>query len=228
MKDGAAEAVEPDAYRTHADDKGGSVKAGTALFLCLGAAFCGAFGSAAYEALRAIWPHAVSETGAILWTGFTGAVVAFFAVAIAIWGVISARTIARSQTTFDHLAKLEAEEPQVSPRKAFNLLTSGDRSIISFAEEDQEGSESTDAILSYLNQFELISIGIQRGIIDPELYRRWNRTNVIITWENAQAFVMALRKRTGAASLYHEFEEMARWMNLNKLPRRRFWWAGIL
>ena len=40
---------------------------------------------------------------------------------------------------------------------------------------EQEGSAQTVAIVTVINEYELVSIGIQRGIIDPELFSRWCR-----------------------------------------------------
>jgi Domain of unknown function (DUF4760) len=69
----------------------------------------------------------------------------------------------------------------------------------------------------------LISIGIQGGIIDFELYKRWNRSGVIQYWKHAAPFVHQLRQRTSNMALYHEFEELARWMQGETMPKRGRW-----
>ncbi len=176
--------------------------------------------------VRAIWPEYPTETFAILFTGVLAAVVGSIAVVAAIWGTISARKIARSQTTLEHISNLEVDGTFQQNKAKYAALIREGVNIAIYAQADKEGDPDTTAIVSVLNEYELVSIGIQRGIIDPELYKRWARSSVLFDWESTQQFVAALRKRTGASSLYHEFEEMARWMGQNRLPHRRFWWAG--
>lgn len=188
----------------------------------------GALGTIFVLWLRAIWPATVSDSSATLITGLLGAGVGLFAVVIAIWGVVSSRSIARSQTTMAYMASLEADGSVQAARAKFNDLVRTHGSLSQYADKQWEGTPELQSIVTVLNEFELISIGIQRGIIDPELYRRWNHSNVQLYWKNAQQFVVALRSRVDRPSLYHEFEELARWMNQNRVPHRRFWWAGII
>lgn len=178
--------------------------------------------------VRAVWPATISDPAATLITGLLGAGVGLFAVLIAVWGVVSSRAIARRQSTMTHLATLEADGSSQKARRTFSKLVREEGSITHYAEKEHEGTENLGAIITVLNEFELISVGIQRGIIEPELFRRLNQSNVAFYWRHAQPFVVALRTRVERQSLYHEFEEMARWMSQNRVPRRRFWWAGII
>lgn len=203
------------------------MKAG-ALFLCvvvaLIASIVGTFG---VLWLRAAWPAHPNDTFAILLTGLLAAFVGTIAVAAAIWGTISARKIARSQTTLDHIASMEADASYQRAKQGFAIIVRANIDISRYASSSKEGDPATQAIATVLNEYELVSIGIQRGIIDPELYKRWAYSTVIFDWESAAPFVVELRRRTGRKSLYHEFEELARWMSQDRLPHRSFWWAGV-
>src|SRR5690606_24978593 len=95
-----------------------------------------------------------------------------------------------------------------------------------FAEEECEKNEDTQRIKTVLNEFELVAIGIQRGVIDYELYRRWYRSGVTKYWMFSKPFVERLRERTANKALYHEFEELARWM-ANEKPKTPKRWAWI-
>lgn len=202
------------------------VKTGAYFFCALLSLIMGAGGAIFVLYVRDVWPTNPDEAFATLFTGIAAAVIGTIAVIVAVWGTISARKIARSQTTFQHLAATEADGSFQKARIKFaEIVRAGD--IAKYAEQDQEGHADTQAIVSVLNEYELLSVGIQRGIIDGELFKRLSRSSVIYDWESSQPFVLALRKRTGRAILFHEFEEMAGWMSHDKLPRRRFWWAGL-
>jgi hypothetical protein len=74
----------------------------------------------------------------------------------------------------------------------------------------------------------LLSIGIQRGTIDLELYARWFKSGSIRAWEDAEPFVRATRARFGNnLMIYHEFQEMVRWFQGSAKPPRRRWWSGF-
>lgn len=161
------------------------------------------------------------EVGAILVAGV-------LATAAAVWGVVSQRSIARCRATIEFIARSEADGDLIQARRAFIQLAKAPSGLAVWAAEDKEQTEQAQAIKLVLNEFELISIGIQGGIIDFELYKRWHRQGTLAYWRNALPFIAALRDRTGNAALFHEFEEMVGWMKEEKLPRRswkeRRWW----
>ena len=96
-----------------------------------------------------------------------------------------------------------------------------------WAEEMKKATPEAQAIKTVCNDQELISIGIQRGIIDFKLYALWNRSAVCRRWAKAEPFIRALRARTGNDTLYHEFEEMHRWMKAESPPKRNRWWGRL-
>jgi hypothetical protein len=161
-----------------------------------------------------LW-NSINEAEAILLTGL-------LAVAVALWGVFSHRAIKRCETTFTHIARLEADPDVVRNHRKFRELAKSEGGLEKWAAVDHEQSEEAQIIFTVLNEFELISIGIQRGIIDYELFARWFRTGTINKWNDASPFIMILRKRAGP-NLYHEFEQMVGWFNENGPPRRTRW-----
>lgn len=145
---------------------------------------------------------------------------------IAVWGVFTQRAIARRRATFDHIAKTEGDADILSARKHFVELAKGDGGLARWAGGEHEKTKEVQSIRLVLNDFELIAIGIQRGIIDGEFYRRWFKSGVVHYWRHAAPFVAALRTRTSNPMLYHEFEQMAGWFDETKPPRRGRW-AGL-
>ena len=160
----------------------------------------------------------MTQVGATFLMGFVAAL-------IAIAGVLTQRAIARRRATFDHIAKTEADADVIKARRTFIQLAKANGGLAKWAAEEHERSEEVQNIKLILNDFELIAIGIQRGIIDLEFYKRWYKSGVTRHWSHAYPFVAALRNRTGNNMLFHEFEQLAGWLNDNKAPPRkyRFW-----
>ena len=158
----------------------------------------------------------MNEVGAVFVTGAIASM-------IALWGVISQRAISRCQTTLDHIAHLESDRDIIEARKRFVELAKAPGGLASWAEADKEQTEEALAIGRILNSYELISIGIQRKIIDYELFKRWHRASAIKYWERGAPFVMRIRARLGNDMFFHEFEELVGWLKGSKKPpRRRF------
>lgn len=158
----------------------------------------------------------MAEVGAV----FVGGVAA----AVAVWGVVSQRIIHRRRTTLEFLTKAEADADILKARKKFiELAKQG--GLAAFAAADKEDSDETQAIRLVLNEFELISIGIQRGIIDFKIYRLWNTAGTIKFWSHAAPFVLELRNRLNNQNIYREFETLVGWLNAKHTPRRGYFWG---
>jgi hypothetical protein len=152
-------------------------------------------------------------------------VIGVIAAAIAIWGILTQRAIARQRATFDHITNSQADADMIEARQKFIQLAKENGGLAKWSGEEHEKTTEVQAIKLVLNDFELIAIGIQRGIIDLEFYKRWHRSGVVLHWNYARPFVAALRTRTGNEMLFHEFEQLAGWFTDNKPPQRklRFW-----
>ncbi len=198
----------------------------------LASAIAGFAGAAAFATLPKTWPTWISasttEAQATIITGLIGALIALIAAIVAIWGIISQRALARKQLTFQHLAQSESDGSFQKALKIFSHESKNPAGLEIWATKEKEGTEEQKAIVTILNWFELASIGIQMGIVDAPLFQKLNAGHTVFCWNRAQAFVSALRARTGRKAIYHEFEELARWLERDSLPKRRFWWAGLL
>jgi Domain of unknown function (DUF4760) len=182
-----------------------------------------------------LWPWseigiASDEAGAALWVGWLAAV-------IALWGVISQRAITRRQLTIQLMAQAEADRDLIAARTRFTRITQNPAYLVGLAEAEKpaEGSgdkseapktlerdEDAQAIRLIFNHYELVAIGIQRGIIDFELYKRFTESIVLRDWERAAPLIYQLRRTYSQPTMYHEVEELVRWFKGdNGLPRRR-------
>lgn len=157
---------------------------------------------------------------AALWQVFAIAGTALIAGSIALWGVLSQRAIARRTLTLNHMRSLDSDKDMIAARKKFIELAGKPEGLTPWADPGKESSEEVQAIRLVLNDFELIAVGIQFGTIDYEFYRRYNRSTVIKYWYAAAPFVYSVRKQIKSNVIYHEFEEMARWFEDNRPPKR--------
>jgi hypothetical protein len=120
----------------------------------------------------------------------------------------------------------EKDESLLRAKKRFNELTKEDGGLAKWADEKNWASDQTEAIRVVLNQFELVAVGVQRGILDLEIYRRWYKSGVLRHWAQAAPFVMAMREKLNNPMVFYEFEQLVLWLRDYKTPRRS-WWRGL-
>lgn len=157
----------------------------------------------------------------------TGTVfVGIIAALIAVWGVFTQRAIASRRATIDFIARSEADHDLMAARKTFITLakTSG---LFPYAAIEKEGTPETEVIRIVLNEFELVAIGIQRGILDYTIYRRWMKSEAERYWNHALPFITELRRRLNNRDIYREFEVLQGWLKSNSAPTRSFWWGRL-
>ena len=131
---------------------------------------------------------------------------------IAVWGVITQRVIARRRATLDFLSNSEADGDLIDARQKFIELAKAPGGLAPWADPDKEKSDETQHIRTVLNEYELIAIGIQHGIVDFAIYKKWHASGVLKYWEYAHPFIAQLRSRTQNKTLFHEFEQMVKWL----------------
>ncbi len=154
---------------------------------------------------------------------------ALLAAFVAVWAIFSQRAITSRQTTLEFIRASEADRNNVEARQLFNKLAKDEDGLGKWARDEFSPSEEARAIRHVLNEQELIAIAIQRGILDDTTYRRFFRTGVIKTWQNAAPYILGRRKKTGNSAIYHELEELARWYGgAPNMPHRRFIWRKFL
>ncbi len=142
---------------------------------------------------------------------------------IAIWGVITQRLIARRKATIDFLNDAEKDQDVIKARKKFIELTRRPGGLVDLAEPDKRGSDDAEAVRLVLNQYELISIGVQRGILDLVILKLFSRGAILTSWDKAAPFILALREKTHNPNLFYEFEQLAWWLKETKRPKRSRW-----
>jgi hypothetical protein len=144
------------------------------------------------------------------------------AAAVALWGFQYQRASTRRRNTFEHIARMEADQSFIDARRKLIELSKTSVGLAAWAAEEKEGTLEAQSIRLVLNQFEIVSIGIELGILDFETYKRWFQSTVIRFWAHSESYIKSLRARTNNPALFHEFEAMAQWMRDGKAPPTRY------
>ena len=166
-------------------------------------------------------------------------VIALIGAVIAFWGVITQRVLARRRATIDHISSLLNDHDYIRARLAFVTLAKSDKGLLPYAEKDPEvvpadapnaadiqkaHQKVNSEIDLILNNYELIAIGIQRGILDYKIMRLYARAIIIQHWEAAAPYIARLRIARSNPGYYTEFETLKDWMSgAKRKPRGRFW-----
>jgi hypothetical protein len=143
------------------------------------------------------------------------------AASVALWGFQFQRASARRRNTFEHIVRMEADQAFIDARRKFIELSKTATGLVIWATEEKESSYEAQSIRLVLNQFEIVSIGIELGILDFETFKRWFHSTVIRFWAHAESYIKSLRARTNNPALFHEFESLAQWMKDGKVPPAR-------
>lgn len=159
----------------------------------------------------------MNEVEAIL---VTTLVAAFIAVA----GILTTRIIARRAATMDHIRRVASDHDLIQAREKFIELTEEEGGLAKYAtKKPMEATEELKAIRTTLNDYEQMAIGIQFGVLDLEIIKRYMKSGIIRDWSHAAPFIYKVRQEIGSPVLYHEFEELARWLQETPMPKRRTW-----
>lgn len=159
----------------------------------------------------------VSETEAIF---ITGAIAA----ALAIWGIITQRVVARRAATLDYLSRMDSDNDLIKARTLYNKASKKTGGLAALASPDKRDDEHLQALRLVLNELERLAIGIQFGILDREFVCRHSRGTIKRDWSLTAPFVYKLRSEYNNPALFHEFEDLARSLDDQPLPSRGTFW----
>ena len=163
------------------------------------------------------------------------------AAVVAAWGIYSSRIVTRRKTTIEYIYNLLNDHDYIAAKLAFNILAKADDKMLEYvpkgepeglSEERTGGNPSQlddwyatkSAIVLILNNYELIAIGIQRGVLDYKIVERYMRAIVTAHWEASRTYIEKLRTDRGNDNLFSEFKTLNGWMKGDvEKPKSRFW-----
>lgn len=150
------------------------------------------------------------------WSLLTPAVVAISALAAA-WGVVQARATARKRATLDLIEKFESTDHYRGLHAIFMYHRRSDSFERLHNPREEKDRTERQAVLDYLNHYELVAIGILNGILDEEFYRTWMKGPFVRDWNAAATFIQRERwKQADGADdfvyyrrLFENFQQVA-------------------
>ncbi|MBC2659781.1 DUF4760 domain-containing protein [Pseudomonas sp. MSSRFD41] len=144
--------------------------------------------------------------------GFRGFLI-MTGVVVAIASVISARNTARKKQTADLLFGTRSDEKLSDGYKCLQRLhNSDDANMRALTKEDKKNSEDANQIRYVLNHWERVFVGLRQGIYDEKMLREANYNTVIKTFNQARAYIEAVRELEQRPTYYQCLERAAkRW-----------------
>lgn len=150
-----------------------------------------------------LWKDAAPAAAAII--GLASAVVAF--------GVFTyTRRSNRRRATLDLVMKTLLDESAQKRYSAFKNLIRKDGDpydcfkLETLAEATEENSENRDLVIQQLNTYELISLGVRRGIFDEAFYKRWFHNQFRKDFESSHQLIRKVQEKK--SSIYCEYSAL--------------------
>ena len=137
-----------------------------------------------------------------------GAIIALISVTIAYVAYRSTRASARRRATLDMVMNTLLDEDVRSDYRKFRNLVrehadqATEFDMAGLAEDDAIGNSNRNIVLQQLNIYELMALGIRRGLFDEAVYKRWYHNQFMMDYEGAKSLIEAVQKKK--ASLYCE------------------------
>lgn len=102
--------------------------------------------------------------------------------------------------------------------------------ILAFADPAAPISDEREVVRAQINEYELIALGIRRGLFDEKLYKLWFQHQFVRDYESLEAFIARVRDKR--PSVFCEFVWLyTRWKRRphpeNAPSRWRIAWWGL-
>ena len=120
--------------------------------------------------------------------------------------------IARQRATIDLLLTQRTDQNLIDSKRAVGAIHNDGGDFVSLASKDKAQDESRSHILSIINNYEFIALGIREGALDESIYKRAVYSQVVRDWGAMKPFITELRRQNKRNTLFQEFEVLAkRW-----------------
>lgn len=121
--------------------------------------------------------------------------------------------IARQRATIDLLMNQRTDPSLIEAKRAVGSIHNGGGDFVSLAAPEKSQDVNRSHILSIINNYEFIALGIREGALDDSIYKRAVYSQVLRDWKAMQPFILELRRKNRIDTLFQEFEFLAkRWL----------------
>ena len=142
---------------------------------------------------------------------------------LAIWAIITQRVVSRRVATLEYISRSESDKDLIEARNKFIELTNDDGALLKYADPSKFTDDEAHKIRVALNEREQLAIAIQFGVLDSAYIKRYARGIIIRDFRLAAPFIYKIRANLNNPAIYHEFEELVRSFENNKMPSRSYW-----
>ncbi len=152
----------------------------------------------------------------------TGAITAIVSVTVAFIVFRYTRNANRRRATLDMVMKTLLDNEARNSYSKFKALLRLDQNtddcfkLESLVDPSTTDIEQRGLILQQLNVYELMSLGINRGLFDESFYKRWYHNQFMMDYEAASVFIKGAQKRK--SSIYCEYSSLYRKWSKNGHP----------
>ena len=143
-----------------------------------------------------------------------GAIIALVSAIVALFVFHYTRRSNRRRATLDLVMKTLLDESAQKRYSAFKRLIRKDGDpndcfkLESLAEVQDENAGDRDLVIQQLNTYELISLGVRRGIFDEEFYKRWFHNQFRKDYESSHQLICKVQEKK--SSIYCEYSALYR------------------
>ena len=159
----------------------------------------------------------ICVASSVSWATYLGPIILLVSASVAFFGVLKARETARKKATLDLIEKVESSEHYRRRHSVFSYYRRQGGFGSLHNPKESKDTEDRHAVQDYLNHYELVSIGICRGILDKGFYKEWMLGPFVRDWNAASAYIQRERWKWDASSkewqyrsrLYGNFQKIA-------------------
>ena len=165
-----------------------------------------------------------------------GAITAIISACVALLVFRYTRGANRRRATLDMVLKTFIDESGRTRYNAFKSVMARHKNkedpldIMQFADPESPASDDKKALRDQVNEYELIALGIRRGIFDEQIYKLWFGGQFIRDFDSLKPYIDRVREKR--PSVFCEFVYLAeRWKRRphpeNAPNRFKLAWWGI-
>ena len=150
------------------------------------------------------------------WAAFLSPLVLVCSVFAAIIGIRHGRQTTRMKATLDLIERFESTEHYIQLRTCFSQRRMSDSFAALNVPKTDKDKKDRQAVLDYLNHYEIVAIGINTGILDKGVYSSWMTGALVRDWNAAADFIQRERRKYHAdtqmwsynAQIYENYQRL--------------------
>lgn len=138
--------------------------------------------------------------------------VILLSVIVAIFGVRRNSAMTKQRATLDLIERTETTQHYLTAAETFRKYRKREGGL-SFSDLTAPGNDAQKikdrkAVIGLLNHYEIIAIGIKRGILSASFYKLWMRSVFCRNWEAAADFIWRERWKKTPDDEWHYYKQM--------------------